>query len=143
MAVQPVISLRALLCAVIVTLLLPATRATAADAAPATTGGEVARPSVEELAMPGDDNKAAAQRPSDTARETDTREAMCLMIESAARANDLPLEFFARVIWQESRFQSDAVGPVTRSGQRPQGIAQFMPGTPNEHPLLYPFDPVP
>ncbi len=67
---------------------------------------------------------------------------MCLMIESAARANGLPLEFFARVIWQESRFQSDAVGPVTRSGQRAQGIAQFMPGTASERRLLDPFDPV-
>ncbi len=74
--------------------------------------------------------------------DTDTREAMCLMIESAARANGLPLEFFARVIWQESRFQSDAVGPVTRSGQRAQGIAQFMPGTASERRLLDPFDPV-
>ena len=64
------------------------------------------------------------------------------MIESAARANDLPLEFFARVIWQESRFQSDAVGPLTRSGQRAQGIAQFMPGTASERRLLDPFDPV-
>jgi len=64
------------------------------------------------------------------------------MIESAARANDLPLEFFARVIWQESRFQSDAVGPVTRNGQRAQGIAQFMPGTASERRLLDPFDPV-
>ena len=64
------------------------------------------------------------------------------MIELAAKANDLPLEFFARVIWQESRFQSDAVGPVTRSGQRAQGIAQFMPGTANERRLLDPFDPV-
>jgi len=64
------------------------------------------------------------------------------MIESAARANGLPLEFFARVIWQESRFQSDAVGPVTRSGQRAQGIAQFMPGTASERRLLDPFDPV-
>ena len=54
----------------------------------------------------------------------------------------MPLEFFARVIWQESRFQSDAVGPVTRSGQRAQGIAQFMPGTANERRLLDPFDPV-
>jgi hypothetical protein len=67
---------------------------------------------------------------------------MCLMIESAARASDLPLEFFARVIWQESRFQSDAVGPVTRSGRRAQGIAQFMPGTASERRLLDPFDPV-
>ena len=142
MAVQTVIGLRAALCVVVVTLLFLVTRAIAEDAAPAVTGGEVARPSVEELAIPRDDNKAAAQKPSDTARETDTREAMCLMIESAARANDLPLEFFARVIWQESRFQSDAVGPVTRSGQRAQGIAQFMPGTANERRLLDPFDPV-
>ena len=64
------------------------------------------------------------------------------MIEAAARANDLPLEFFARVIWQESRFQSDAVGPLTRRGQRAQGIAQFMPGTASERRLLDPFDPV-
>ena len=64
------------------------------------------------------------------------------MIESAARAQDLPLEFFARVIWQESRFQSDAVGPMTRRGQRAQGIAQFMPGTASERRLLDPFDPV-
>jgi hypothetical protein len=67
---------------------------------------------------------------------------MCLMVESAARSNSLPVEFFARVIWQESRFQSDAVGPVTRSGQRAQGIAQFMPGTASERRLLDPFDPV-
>lgn len=64
------------------------------------------------------------------------------MIESAASAHGLPLEFFARVIWQESRFQPDAVGPVTRSGQRAQGVAQFMPGTASERRLLDPFDPV-
>jgi hypothetical protein len=98
---------------------------------------EFVRPSVEELAVPNDQK----QKP-ETATDTGTREAMCLMIESAARANGLPLEFFARVIWQESRFQSDAVGPVTRSGQRAQGIAQFMPGTASERRLLDPFDPV-
>ena len=64
------------------------------------------------------------------------------MIESAARANGLPVEFFARVIWQESRFRADAVGPLTRSGKRAQGIAQFMPGTAAERRLLDPFDPV-
>jgi soluble lytic murein transglycosylase-like protein len=108
----------------------PAT-AEAEDAAQAKT--DVATPSVEE---------AATQMPVQNARESDTREAMCLMIESAARANELPLEFFARVIWQESHFQSNAVGPVTRSGQRAQGIAQFMPGTASERRLLDPFDPV-
>jgi soluble lytic murein transglycosylase-like protein len=64
------------------------------------------------------------------------------MIESAARAHDLPLEFFARVIWQESRFQPGAVGPRTRSGARAQGIAQFMPRTAAERGLLDPFDPI-
>jgi soluble lytic murein transglycosylase-like protein len=72
----------------------------------------------------------------------DLRESLCLMIESAARAHDLTLEFFARVIWQESRFQADAVGPLTRSGNRAQGIAQFMPRTAAERGLLDPFDPV-
>jgi len=80
----------------------------------------------------------AAEKPADR----DTRESICLMIESAAKAHDLPLEFFARVIWQESRFQPDAVGPVTRSGKRALGIAQFMPGTASERSLLDPFDPV-
>jgi hypothetical protein len=103
--------------------------------------------SAQELAKPGADRMMplvgeAPAGPPDTARDSSTRESMCLMIESAAKANELPLEFFARVIWQESRFRFDAVGPVTRSGQRAQGIAQFMPGTANERRLLDPFDPV-
>src|SRR5258707_4062115 len=131
------IGLQAALCVAVVMLALPVLRAIAEDAAPAAAGGEVVKPSVEEQAIPG-----VAQTATDNRRDTDTREAMCLMIESAARANGLPLEFFARVIWQESRFQSDAVGPVTRSGQRAQGIAQFMPGTASERRLLDPFDAV-
>ena len=130
MAVQTAKRWVAALGVAVVILFSPAT-AEAEDAGPAKT--DVARPSVEEAAM---------QMPVQNARESDTREAMCLMIESAARANELPLEFFARVIWQESHFQSNAVGPVTRSGQRAQGIAQFMPGTASERRLLDPFDPV-
>jgi hypothetical protein len=76
-----------------------------------------------------------------SARERVAREAMCLMIESAAKASNLPLEFFARVIWEESRFKPDAVGPLTRGG-RALGIAQFMPGTALARRLLDPFDPV-
>ena len=114
--------------------------------AAAADGDRVIRPSVEELAVPDavkqDDAKAAAPKPAAPAGSADTREAICLMVESAAKSQDLPVEFFARVIWQESRFQSDAVGPVTRNGQRAQGIAQFMPGTANERRLLDPFDPV-
>jgi len=67
---------------------------------------------------------------------------ICLMLEAAARSNGLPVEFFARVIWQESRFRADAVGPATRSGKRALGIAQFMPGTAAERDLLDPLDPI-
>ena len=66
---------------------------------------------------------------------------ICLMIKSTARANALPLSFFARVIWQESRFRPDVIGPITRSGERAMGIAQFMPSTAGERHLLQPFDP--
>jgi hypothetical protein len=112
-------------------LLLPVA-APAEDAAP--EAPRYATPSVEELAIP--------QAPMQGAADSDTRESICLMLESAARANGLPLEFFARVIWQESRFQPDAVGPTTRYGARAQGIAQFMPGTAAERGLLDPFNPV-
>jgi hypothetical protein len=108
-----------------IALLLSAVNALAEDAGEATRSSAV-----------------AVQKAEAPVRESAAREAMCLMIESAARESNLPLEFFARVIWQESRFQPGAVGPVTRSGERAQGIAQFMPGTANERGLLDPFNPV-
>jgi hypothetical protein len=73
---------------------------------------------------------------------SDAQQSLCLTLEAASRANDLPLAFFARVIWRESRFDSEAIGPTTRSGRRAQGIAQFMPATAAEHGLADPFDPV-
>jgi Transglycosylase SLT domain len=73
-------------------------------------------------------------------KPTDLR-SLCQTIASAAAQNDLPFEFFSRIIWQESRFNSGAVGPVTRGGQRAQGIAQFMPATALERSLSDPFDP--
>jgi hypothetical protein len=85
----------------------------------------------------GKSGAAAPQAPARSASE-----AFCLMMESAASANDLPLEFFVRLIWKESRFRADAVGPLTRSGQRARGIAQFMPGTAAERGLLDPLDPI-
>ena len=127
MALRACVGMRA--ASYLVALLLPLFGAAATDST--TNGAGIAVPSVEELAIP-------QEKPADP----NTREAMCLMIEAAARANNLPLEFFARVIWQESRFQSDAIGPMTRRGERAQGIAQFMPGTASERRLLDPFDPV-
>ena len=120
----------------VVALLLPPSHATAQE-----TPAPTEQPRIDEPATPPAKATSDAAKAADS-RETDTREAICLMIESAAKENSLPLEFFARVIWQESRFQSDAVGPPTRSGQRAQGIAQFMPGTASERRLLDPFDPV-
>jgi hypothetical protein len=131
MAVRKLSCWRVSLCVAAVTLGGPGTPAVAQDAS---DSPRYVRPSVEELAIPDAVVKEAA--------DAGTREAMCLMIESAAKSQDLPVEFFARVIWQESRFQSDAMGPITRSGQRAQGIAQFMPGTASERRLLDPFDPV-
>jgi hypothetical protein len=80
-------------------------------------------------------SSVAAQSPAAT-------DSLCLLIESAASANGLPPEYFVRLIWQESRFKADAIGPATRNGQRASGIAQFMPGTAAERGLLDPLDPI-
>ena len=90
----------------------------------------------------GTERRARRRPPAPPPSDADLRESVCLMIEASARAHNLPLEFFARVIWQESRFQPGVVGPRTRSGERAQGIAQFMPRTAAERGLLDPFDPV-
>jgi Transglycosylase SLT domain len=143
MTLRTLTGLRAVPCAVAVMLSLSAAQAIAQQPAPVPSAAEPAKPDPQ--AGVGTTNKQQDAEPQNapvTEPESDTREAMCLMIESAAKAQDLPLEFFARVIWQESRFQPDAVGPVTRSGQRAKGIAQFMPGTAEERRLLDPFDPV-
>lgn len=66
---------------------------------------------------------------------------ICPLVESVARANTLPVDFFVRLIWRESRFRPDVMGPVTANGQRAEGIAQFMPATAAEHNLTEPFNP--
>jgi hypothetical protein len=96
-------------------------------------------------AAPDANATADMNKPPDAVRPivaTDAQKSICLLVEASARAHGLPVEFFARVIWQESRFRANAVGPVTRSGKRAQGIAQFMPGTAAERQLLNPFDPI-
>jgi transglycosylase-like protein with SLT domain len=66
-----------------------------------------------------------------------TPDDICRAIEEDAAANGLPVEFFARVIWQESRFNAQAVSP-----KGAQGIAQFMPQTADWRGLANPFDPI-
>jgi hypothetical protein len=62
-------------------------------------------------------------------------DAICGMLQSSASANDLPLTFLMRLIWQESRFDAYA---VSRAGAR--GISQFMPGTAAWVGLQNPFE---
>jgi hypothetical protein len=75
-------------------------------------------------------------------QDQNSANSVCLLVEGAAKANALPVEFFARVIWQESRFRPNEVGPQTRSGDHAEGIAQFMPRTAAERGLLDPFNPI-
>src|SRR5690606_34078460 len=61
---------------------------------------------------------------------------ICHLIESSAATDGIPVDFFTRLIWQESSFRSHAVSP-----KGAQGIAQFMPTTAAERGLADPFDP--
>jgi hypothetical protein len=61
---------------------------------------------------------------------------LCTALLTSAQDNDLPVPFFANLIWQESRFQYDAMSPVGALG-----IAQFMPKVAAEAGLGDPFDP--
>jgi hypothetical protein len=63
-------------------------------------------------------------------------EAVCRLIDAAARANDLPVGFMTRVIWRESSFRPAAISP-----KGAEGIAQFMPVTAGANGLPDPFDP--
>ena len=61
----------------------------------------------------------------------------CSVLEQEARKNGLPVGFFTRLIWRESRFNPDAISPAGA-----QGVAQFMPRTASSRGLLNPFKPV-
>ncbi len=63
-------------------------------------------------------------------------QALCRLIDAAARAQRLSPAFLTRLIWQESSFRPDVTSPAGA-----QGIAQFMPGTARERGLADPFDP--
>ena len=62
---------------------------------------------------------------------------VCEAVKTAAEENDIPIGFFARLLWQESRFRAEE---VSSAGAR--GIAQFMPQTAVEMGLRDPFDPL-
>ncbi len=108
----------------------------AAEAAQATAPGERgAQPA--EIPASQAASPAPSNAPAESRRQQLTRDEICQLIESAASGEALPFEFFARLIWQESRFNPQAVSPA---GAR--GIAQFMPKTANGRGLADPFEPV-
>jgi hypothetical protein len=63
-------------------------------------------------------------------------QALCRLIEGAARTQQIPHDLLTKLIWQESSFRPRVVSPAGA-----QGIAQFMPGTARERGLADPFDP--
>ena len=112
--------------------------------APASPPESQAKPAVTPAAPPP--SEAAPSKPADDKKAEDkqarrpippTADDICRTVEQAAAENGLPVDFFARVIWQESRFNAQA---VSRKGA--EGIAQFMPGTADARGLADPFDPI-
>jgi hypothetical protein len=87
-----------------------------------------------EFGKAGTDDGAAIPVP---APRPISRANVCNAVASAARANDLPVPFFANLIWQESNFNPRVVSPAGA-----QGIAQFMPETARQYGLVNPFDPI-
>ena len=92
----------------------------------AQAGATPATPDNRETSTASELHEPSAQPP--------TVDDICGALEQSAAENALPVEFFARVIWQESRF-----GAQTVSQEGAEGIAQFMPATTNWHGLADPF----
>ena len=97
-----------------------------------------------EILMPGNTDDADANAAASTAADSTpghdgdvSLDDLCNAVFSSALSNDLPIPFFANLIWQESRLRNDA---VSRKGAL--GIAQFMPQTAVETGLDNPFDPM-
>jgi hypothetical protein len=68
-------------------------------------------------------------------REASFNRDICRALARLAGENDLPPDFFARLIWTESRFRPDAVSP-----KGAEGIAQFIPSTARLRGLSNSFD---
>ncbi|HEX6000778.1 MAG TPA: lytic transglycosylase domain-containing protein [Hyphomicrobiaceae bacterium] len=104
---------------------------TSAGLAFALLHGQPAQAEPPSLADSGKDSqeKNSGSRP--------TAEQICRTLAAAAAENGIPLDLFTRLIWQESRFNPNAVSP-----KGAQGIAQFMPGTASGRGLADPFDPL-
>jgi len=86
-------------------------------------------------------SKAAAQQSSsENSPEADenstSTDLLCDTLVREAIAQDLPVAFFARLIWKESRLDPRALSP-----RGAKGIAQFMPKTAAARGLTDPYEP--
>ena len=81
-------------------------------------------------------NSSDAELLADT-HEPPSLDRLCEAVKVAAEESGIPIGFFARLLWQESRFRADEV-----SSKGAQGIAQFMPQTAAQMGLTDPFDPL-
>jgi hypothetical protein len=88
-----------------------------------------ARASYEKTIEPARAVETAVQAPPSPTEQ------FCRALKEAAEESGIPVPFFARLLWQESRFKSDE---VSQAGA--QGVAQFMPETAAEVGLDDPFD---
>jgi hypothetical protein len=94
-------------------------------------------PAASENAPPASQTAIRPASQPTAPRHPPTADDICHAIEQDAAEKKLPVEFFARVIWQESRFNAQAV-----SAKGAEGIAQFMPATADFRGLADPFDPI-
>jgi soluble lytic murein transglycosylase-like protein len=98
----------------------------------------VSAPAEEQVAVADETAEIASDEVEvDGPRPELTTAAFCEALTQAAEDVSLPPAFFARLIWQESRFKHDARSPVGA-----QGVAQFMPATAAEVGLSDPLDPL-
>lgn len=88
--------------------------------------GEIIEANLAELRQP----EGPPSPPPDVSMES-----LCHTLASAAQAHGIPTGFFARLIWQESKFQQRV---VSHAGA--QGVAQFMPAVAAQRGLRNPFD---
>jgi hypothetical protein len=79
---------------------------------------------------------ATAEGPAES-KPRASADGVCRALVQAAADNGLPVHYFTRLIWQESRFNPNAVSP-----KGALGIAQFMPRTASGRGLADPLEPL-
>jgi soluble lytic murein transglycosylase-like protein len=122
----------------------PATQtppAAAAQTAPAPAAQTAPASAAQPDPAPAVSTNTSTKRPPN-AREAKTApvvplDQLCGAVFTSAQDNNLPVAFFANLIWQESRLRDNAVSP-----KGALGIAQFMPKVAVASGLQNPFDPM-